>query len=349
MGKKKGKNKTVKVNVDLPLASFVDTPEKNFRTKKSDCGNRSVKKMEGKSSTGNSEAVVENWFDREEGEDETIDDLHELSLSCCDEYEKSVSSISLPEQSPSSVYNFYPLDFWYLVSKHIEPEQVITFALICKTSYSIIQTQMFWKRLYIKLYTRHYLNNPESRSSLPERLKPENIQRPRGLIPSVVRFLYSCHPPFVAQRTKALDIWPDPQVVVGKICSVHWCRKISNKHVHVFFKLRNEDVQPQSSYKRSQHDNLEELIEELEDIRFNPEEGAVVLQVVSQCWSNIPPVMGLKLHKVGLSVSHGMRFHKLKLHFGSPQLRGECKDTTQVLLDSVVSVKIHNWWHPHYP
>ena len=91
------------------------------------------------------------------------------------------------------------------------------------------------------------------------------------------------------------------------------------------------------------------LLSQLTDIHDNPEDGCSVLQVHSAYWSSLSPVMGLKLVSVSLSVSHGMRYHKLKLLFGSPEASSvRTANTTEIVIDSVVGVKIYNWWHPHY-
>jgi len=109
------------------------------------------------------------------------------------------------------------------------------------------------------------------------------------------------------------------------------------------FKFRDSGTQLRNvSYK--------ELTDELNDIHHNPEEGCRVLQIVSSSWTQVPPVMGLKLHKVGLSVSHGMKHHKLKLRFGPPQFGGrETSDGQQVVMDSVVKMRLFSWWDPLYP
>ena len=67
----------------------------------------------------------------------------------------------------------------------------------------------------------------------------------------------------------------------------------------------------------------------------------------------MPPVLGLRLHQVSLSVSHGMRHHKLKLRFGSPRSDGhgppDQQDTVTTVLDNVVNLKLLDWWNPEYP
>lgn len=42
----------------------------------------------------------------------------------------------------------YPIDLWYHLAKHISPEQIQTFACICKASYTITKTKKFWMLVY---------------------------------------------------------------------------------------------------------------------------------------------------------------------------------------------------------
>jgi hypothetical protein len=42
----------------------------------------------------------------------------------------------------------YPLDIWFLISEHICPEDVSTFARICKSALHVVNTAKFWFHLY---------------------------------------------------------------------------------------------------------------------------------------------------------------------------------------------------------
>lgn len=61
----------------------------------------------------------------------------------------------------------YPLDVWYLISEYIEPEDVGTFARLCRSSYHVVNTSHFW----FKLYKRYYKATP----GLPERFQPDSL------------------------------------------------------------------------------------------------------------------------------------------------------------------------------
>ena len=42
----------------------------------------------------------------------------------------------------------YPLDIWFLLSEHIRPEDISTFARICKSALHVVNTAKFWFHLY---------------------------------------------------------------------------------------------------------------------------------------------------------------------------------------------------------
>lgn len=42
----------------------------------------------------------------------------------------------------------YPLDLWFLIAEHIEPQVVGKFASICKSSFQVVTTATFWLNLY---------------------------------------------------------------------------------------------------------------------------------------------------------------------------------------------------------
>ena len=108
--KKKGVlRRQVGPELDLPVANFVDSREKSSRVRKSDSGNFKVMSE----TVVESEEVPDDWFDRDE-EDVAM------------ETSKLVITIS-PKHKPelkiftTKKYTNYPHDFWYLLSRYINP------------------------------------------------------------------------------------------------------------------------------------------------------------------------------------------------------------------------------------
>jgi len=325
--KRRGKGKWTSKHpeVDFPIASFADSLDRVFGMKKSQSGN--VKEM---AKAIQEEDVPDDWGDREEVEKET-DERVVLTI------------VQEKLWVPKKKYRLLPIDFWHLLGGYIPPEKVGVFAMLCRASYSVTCSHSFWKGLYL----RHF--NPLLHSDLlPDRLLPSTLlHRPRGLRSCVIRALHIMYPGFQGE-SPLRGIWPDPRKLVGSYCSIHWTRRVAMKQVFFFFKLREKCAgnlwrKNRGGGKEGQDcDNFddtdeinEDFLEELSDIQYNPEEGCHVLQVGAAAWAQLPPVMGLQLRSVGLSVSGmGMRFHKLSLEFGTGL------QVTHLVLEPVTSMKV---------
>lgn len=349
MAGKKGRRRSPKAPLaDFPIAVFADSPDRmsGGRMKKSQSGSsvREQPVLE--------EDTPEDWGDREEQEEEQ--GSSDRVLVTQEPVEKTVSW-----QPRWREYRVLGEDFWHMLGGLLQPEQVGVFALICRSSYTVTCSRSFWRRLYLRYY-RHDLHS----HLLPPRLLPSILlHRPRGLRSCVVRALHLLHPPFLARRGGAAGLWPDPSTLIGTRCTVHWTQKVAQKQVFFFFKLRNKFGEERVKRTRERGkegvegeeagcDNFDDeedgregrFLEEMGDIMHNSEEGCKVLQVGAAAWARLPPVMGLHLRSVGLSVSGmGMRYHKLSLVFGT-ELR-----VTHLVLEPVTSIKVLPWWNPGYP
>nr|CAD7402998.1 unnamed protein product [Timema cristinae] len=161
----------------------------------------------------------------------------------------------------------YPLDVWFLISEHIRPEDVSVFAGICKSALHVTNTAKFW----FHLYKRHYRSVP----NLPERLQPECMVRLYGLRTCVIRALHFMYPPFV-NKVKAITTFEeDPHVLTKRQCVLMWIKKCKNQWLF-FFKLKQSRfvIGRGPSIKAKQPD----LLEMLEDVSSNHDEGCKVLQ-----------------------------------------------------------------------
>jgi len=347
--KKLSLQRTALSGVDGPVLNFVDLPEKRFRARKINSIN--LKSMA--ESVSQQDEVPDDWLDRlDDDNDEISEGTAKLIITT------SVQPMKNPTHVSSQEFNEYPQDFWHLLSKFIKPEEVGVFALICRQTYKISQSQSFWRHLYSKYF------DPFEHSDLPVRLKSECMSRPKGLRAGVIKMLHMTYAPFLEKQAKESSLWPDPHLLTGRICLVNWSNKIAKKTVFFYFKLKDPNLKTNLTNCDQEYDisdddedigdsqHTKKLIDDLSDIGHNPEEGCRILQVSGNCWSAIPPVIGLKLLGVTLSVSHGMRFHKLKLQFGSPlsdKMRNpDQNETTQVLIDNVCGMKVLDWWNPQY-
>jgi len=334
--------------IDLPIANFVDCQENSGRVRKSESGNFKLMSK----TVVEPDEVPDDWFDIDD--EDLVTETNSLVITTFTKHKPEVKIFSTQK------YTNYPLDFWYLLSRYINPEQVGVFSLICKQTNLIVSSQSFWRSLYWRYF------DPVHHSDLPDRLLPDCMSRPKGLRAEVVKMLHMTYTPFLLRQGRVGSIWPDPHLLTGKVCLVNWSNKVGKKSVYYYFKLADSHVKNSKAVKHcddvisddeddyiGDRKQREQLISELSDINHNPEDGCCVLQVTGTCWSSIPPVIGLKLLGVCLSVSHGMRFHKLKLLFGSPlsdvRRTHDQQEVSQVLIDNVCGMKVLNWWSPQYP
>ena len=261
-------------------------------------------------------------------------------------------------QKPAGDKNVeFPSEIWILLSDYILPNYVGKFAQICKTTYNIVSSQAFWRRMYKK----HY--DPLNHCDLPLRFQPDCMFRPRGLRAAVIRMLHLTHPSFLEAQSRLSSVWPDPHSLRGNICILQSSNRVGRSAYHYFklktnelnLKLANdvmENVVDDEEDCLGEERRTKALVSQLSDIHDNPEAGCSVLQVHAAHRASVAPVMGLKLVSASLSVSHGMRLHKLKLVFGSPEMSPSRSagqtNSTEIVIDSVAGVKIYSWWHPHY-
>lgn len=237
----------------------------------------------------------------------------------------------------------YPLDIWFLISEHIRPEDVSIFARICKSALHVVSTAKFW----FHLYRRHYRTVP----NLPERLQPECMVRLYGLRACVIRALHFTYPPFVNKLKAVTTFEGDPHNLTKRQCILMWHQKCKNQWLF-FFKLKQSNLV--LGRGTGGPTRQPDLLEMLEDVSANQDEGCKVLQVTCLNYIAIPMVMGLSLFSVSLTLARGMRHHRLNLAFVSDHMcytagKPNISDTSTVTLDPVINVRVLDWWHPMYP
>jgi len=239
----------------------------------------------------------------------------------------------------------YPIDIWFILGEYIKPENVGRFACLCKSAYAVTQASKFWIRFYRRYYT--------PMENLPIRLTPECMGRQYALKSCVIRSLYYFYPLFMERLKNRKQVEPD--TLIKRTCMTMWNQKGRMKF-HYFFKLKesnDEDFQ----YRSHQPD----LIEMLGDINANSEKRCKVLQVTSLTLALIPPnVLGQTLLLVSSVLSSDLRSHCMRFIFGPQHAlqysrKGKMnfshipEGAVGVAINSVVGVKVLDWWDPAYP
>ncbi|XP_075988883.1 transmembrane protein fates-shifted [Anticarsia gemmatalis] len=225
----------------------------------------------------------------------------------------------------------YPEIIWYLISKYIRPEDIGTFARINKATYCVTKNKSFW----LLLYKRHCENNPK----LPEKLRSDSFKA-YGLRQTVIRALFHTYDVFVKRLARQATQDSRPHLLVNRKCvNVWFCKGLT--YWSVYFKLKKPQLERQE---------VLDFIEELGRIDANPEEDTQVLQVTCKSFQEVPPLMGMTLSSVTMTLAQGFRHHRLTLGFNSsPYTTKGVLPECSVVLDAVVAALVCDWWHPSYP
>lgn len=255
---------------------------------------------------------------------------------------KASSSEEVVEETEEGID--YPLDIWFIISEYICPEAVGKFARICKSAYHVTTSAKFWFHLY-KSYYKFVPN-------LPERLQPQCMVRTYGLRACVIRTMHYTYFPL---KRKIDDTsyfrHQDPHSLVKRRCCLMWHRKgkIGKDRWYFYFKLKEIQKNGKNSLRqRTRMNNREKnFVETLDDIAANPEEDCKILMVTCLKYSMLPPVIGLTLQSVSMTLMPGFKDHRLQLGFGTSDIPNT--STNQVVLNEVINCLILDWWHPTYP
>ncbi|KAL6111675.1 tmem183a [Pungitius sinensis] len=239
----------------------------------------------------------------------------------------------------------YPVDIWLMLASYIRPEDVCRFALICRNAWTVTCTAAFWTRLY----RRHY----KIGADLPFRLQPDCIDRMCSLRARVIRSLFHLYEPF-SLRVSKIPALPEstPTTLLNSKCLLFWVTKVSGTRPEALWEFNFKFLKQQRHSKNGGAKSLY-MPRQYEDVHTNPDSDCYVLQVTTLNFIFTPVVMGMILSLFTINVSTDMRHHRVRLLFQDtpPQRwkkRGD-QGGTQVVLDPVHSVKLMDWWHPHYP
>ncbi|KAG0727955.1 Transmembrane protein 183 [Chionoecetes opilio] len=236
----------------------------------------------------------------------------------------------------------YPLDLWFLISKHIRPEDVWRFASLCHATYYITTTVQFW----LSMFRRYYKWSP----GIPYSLSYWNVDhRLKEVRVCVVRALYLMYPPFLRRLSQEKPLSADPTQLLRAQCILQWHQKVRSQHKY-FFKFALPE------YCDSRKGTLLQGVDDA-SAYLNPHSGCWILEATSVSVCGVAMVMGESLYHAGLGVSANLCSHCLRLAFvpahllppsASAPTRRHRVPATEIKLDPVCNVRLYPWWHPQY-
>nr|DBA34043.1 TPA: hypothetical protein GDO54_001648 [Pyxicephalus adspersus] len=239
----------------------------------------------------------------------------------------------------------YPIDIWLILANYIRPEDVVTFALICKKAWTVTCTAVFWMRLYKRYY--------RTSTYLPVRLLPECMYRLRSLRACVIRSLYHMYEPFSSRVAKNPAL-PEstPSTLLNSKCLLFWCKKITGSRPEPLWEFYFKFMKQPLKQKNHCVNGLQPPAE-YKEVHYNPDQDCCLLQITTLNFIFIPVAMGMTLTYLTINVSTDMRHHRVRLVFQDcPVLNGKKsrgEQGLQIVLDPVHSLHLLDWWHPKYP
>ncbi|XP_014259463.1 transmembrane protein 183 isoform X2 [Cimex lectularius] len=221
-----------------------------------------------------------------------------------------------------------PQEIWYTISGYILPMDVLSFALICKQSYFVLNMPSFW----IRLYKRYSLTN----ARVPPKLKNDILEKTLGLKTNVVKSLFFSYPPFVNRKNK-LDTY---EKVLGMKCIdslIH--PKCNEESLETFcwvydfifekFKI-NTAISSKEKYP----------------INYNPDIGKTILRIKADNYCIIKQIFGLHVKKV----KYNKLLRSVHIEFGPAYLPTDSNaNAVNVYVYTVDEPPgVFEWWHPSY-
>lgn len=247
-------------------------------------------------------------------------------------------------------------DIWFQISMHIEPEDVQTFALICKQTSRLVNSRAFWRNLY----RRYCLGGTSGWNlDLPAQLQLEQIRNcdTRALRSLVIEALFHCHRPLKIRMELGYSLdWLLQRIFVScwqKQYQCLWimCYKFWNRLNHE--RLPNELEEPAPAEVVNNWESLaEEDTGKLVPAQANPNEGVVLLIVLCRRFVPTPKQLSYSQHQARYRLKAtrellctDMRAKNLELDFGE---EGSQNVTVTVKYSRIEKYKVLPWWHPDF-
>lgn len=336
-GKQKGKC----VDADVTVYHFADSTPGQFsglRGRKSEkANNKELQTM----------ATAEDdvsWFDKDLDDfDVTVDKCTEDGMDGNGGETCSVKKSSRRRQKimRDETGEVYPIDLWFQLSRFIFPENVGTFALLCKGTNTVVHSVHFWKNLYL----RHYIED----GNIPDDLRLNSLDCIHGLRARTIKMLNFVYPFLVKRNETSVPFENEPHCLVGQRCLLTWHKKVKNVW-KFYFKFRKGEVDLSSNERQSLKSRHFEKWHQ--DLFYNPDDNSSILEVTCPGYVSLPVVMGLILNGVVLNVSvASMRYHRLKLLMDTSYRMTNAKNQMsmfEVNIDPVLEVRVFPWWHPSF-
>uniref|UniRef100_A0A1A9ZVJ1 Transmembrane protein 183 n=1 Tax=Glossina pallidipes TaxID=7398 RepID=A0A1A9ZVJ1_GLOPL len=280
-----------------------------------------------------------------------------------------INGFAKKEESKHKKYNYICYTVWLLLADYIAPEDVQTYALICRQSANSIAYCRYWKNLYAS-YCGQSRNSKIWILNLPERLQRHNMHKGdvRCIRRFVIESLFYCYQPFVKRTQQKLNV----DFLIGRTFMRSWITRSSNYFTtYIEFKLGfplNADKKDANSVKSQllPHklvDNWEDLANDDDNVNTEDElstimslahdlEGVCLLLLCSSHFVSVPSQLQynknsnrrVRLHSTRTLLSSDMKTSNLKLDF----MANIGNEIITICYPNILWFKVVPWWYPDF-
>ncbi|XP_017040801.1 transmembrane protein 183 [Drosophila ficusphila] len=269
-------------------------------------------------------------------------------------FRASASTLAMAEGNNNSltVINMRH-DIWFHISMHIDPEDVQTFALICKQTAKLVASRAFWRNLY----RRHCTGATSGWNlDLPAQLQLEQIRNCdiRALRSLVIEALFHCHRPLKIR----LELGYNLDWLLQRIFLSCWQTQYQCLWIMCYkFWNRQPQVQNESDVENNEVVNdwetlADDDVGKLAPTTGNSNEGMVLLIVLCRHFVPTPSQLSYghqetryRLRATRELLCTDMRAKNLELDFAEDG----CQNVSvTVKYARIEKYKVLPWWHPDF-
>ncbi|XP_017000990.2 transmembrane protein 183 [Drosophila takahashii] len=267
-------------------------------------------------------------------------------------FRATAPTLAMAESNNNNAINMRH-DIWFHISMHIDPEDVQTFALICKQTARLVASRSFWRNLY----RRHCTGATSGWNlDLPAQLQLGQIRNcdTRALRSLVIEALFHCHRPLKIRLELGYNLdWLVQRIFVScwqKQYQCLWimCYKFWNRQLQV----ANESEMETSKVVNDWESLAEDEAGQLAPTLGNPNEGVVLLIVLCRHFVPTPNQLSYsqqearyRLRATRELLCTDMRAKNLELDFAEDG----CQNVSvTVKYARIEKYKVLPWWHPDF-
>ncbi|XP_055853438.1 transmembrane protein 183 isoform X2 [Episyrphus balteatus] len=248
---------------------------------------------------------------------------------------------STQSQTETVVFNHILDDVWFNIADHLNPEDVGTFALICRQSANVVACAIFWKKLY-----RRFCKDTKK---LPDNLRSRCENQIGSIRSNVICALFHLYPPFIARIKKGYEM----SSVHGYGCNYNWywktgpywffCYKLWNKT-----KTRKPKEEEIEDSDEDDEYGLNSILNKLNNVFENPDEGIYLLLVITNKFIPLPELRtAMILHSTRQLLNSDLRNTNVELTFLPENQQQTSKLSVDILYTSCKH-RVIPWWHPDF-